>query len=261
MSSDEQDDLNTETAFELQGNNAQTEYDQVEREDELKDFDVEAQIALELQLLPPESLLNEDNFDREMVSAVGEEALVPSFEVEEHFLLLHVDSDLTRHVKISREERLTPEISIMQEAYFSPQQAQGTLVAVGSSLMLADALDASLLGSVSGDSFVPAKSWTDLIAVIRAEEANLEHQKMEIEREVDAALGFTLHDASEVEEKTEGELGRRFSLYRSTAAPVVDDGNGNVLVPVNESVEEVALDNNVDSRLDVVRLLNWHFSV
>ncbi|KAJ3238215.1 hypothetical protein HDU81_008197 [Chytriomyces hyalinus] len=191
----------------------ETKRDENTDDDELSDFDVEAQIALELKLLPPEDLDEPDaeRSDSPMISEHHDEEregpLEPSNPAIEHPGILSnassvpdespAEADTTTEFRV--EIHTAPSVQNLEETERPVSLESGKLTRPTS----------EQIANGSTTSLESTKSWTDLIADIRVQEETLEQTKHQIEMEVDEALGFIPLP----EEEEAVKPFRRFSLY------------------------------------------------
>ncbi|KAI8830099.1 hypothetical protein BJ741DRAFT_621101 [Chytriomyces cf. hyalinus JEL632] len=191
----------------------ETKQEENSDDDELSDFDVEAQIALELKLLPPEDFeepdpeRSESPVTSENRDEQREVPLEPSNPEIDHPEILSNASSVPdggpAEADIATEFRLqihtAPSVQNLEESE-RPLSLESGKLTRHTSEQIADGSMASLEST---------KSWTDLIADIRVQEETLEQTKHQIEMEVDEALGFIpLPEEEEVVKPY-----RRFSLY------------------------------------------------
>ncbi|KAJ3266460.1 hypothetical protein HDU77_000560 [Chytriomyces hyalinus] len=192
----------------------ETKQEENSDDDDLSDFDVEAQIALELKLLPPEDFeepdpeLSESPVTPENHDEQRELPLEPSNSELDHPEILSNASSVpdkgpAAEADIATEFRLeihtAPSVQNLEESE-RPLSLESGKLTRHTSEQIADGSTISLEST---------KSWTDLIADIRVQEETLEQTKHQIEMEVDEALGFIPLP----EEEEAVKPFRRFSLY------------------------------------------------
>ncbi|KAJ3084114.1 hypothetical protein HDU99_003325 [Rhizoclosmatium hyalinum] len=207
-----------------------------DHDDDLDDFDVEAQIKMELDALPPDiedpdatETLNEQNLELDVDAAPLQPPPPPR------------DSDAQNEIDFPTIALQKPNNNTLSLPDLNGGGGGGGSGSGEDDLLKLESRQMSLISDYASSavSLQPVKSWSDLIADMQNQEDKLESQRQQIEDEVDAALGFINMVPHDDEENHHHTKFAEMKLPDTEEIMAVESGGDIVTVGSKENVNSI----------------------